>query len=128
MRVPQAGLALMPFRDSVMGQPFYLGELPMSAAHVKLTDDAGQVYEGGAHVMADDSALAAAIAVCDAVLAADLDGAEEVMAMVQAGQRLSEQEAVIRAEMLTRTRVSFSLMTQDTDEPLASGEQDRGEA
>lgn len=117
--VPQAGLGLMGFRDSVMGEPFYLGEIPLSVAQVRLTDEEGQAHGGAAQVMADDAGLASAIAVCDAVLAAELPGCEQVRVLVEQGGGQNANDAKVRRAMLDRTRVSFSLMNHADDQEQA---------
>lgn len=115
-RVPKSGLGMMRLRDSVMAQAFNLGEVPMSTAHVELTDDAGQVYEGGAAILRDHEALAVAIAVCDALLAGGLDHDARVKELVEQGTGRINDEARLRQAMLDRSRVSFSLMNQDARE------------
>lgn len=112
-RLPKAGLAMMRARDSVRGQAFNLGELPMSRAHVEITDSYGATHEGGAHVMQDHEALAVAIAVCDAVLASRLHGWSGVDELVKRGAERIRRQSRVRRAMLERTRVSFSLMNQD---------------
>jgi alpha-D-ribose 1-methylphosphonate 5-triphosphate synthase subunit PhnG len=112
----ESGLALMQWRDAVMHQPFYLGEVPIARAAVALTDAQGRRVEGGAIVMVDDAELAHALAVLDAVWAHRLPGAETVNALAESGAR---SRAVLRAErqaMLKRTRVNFALLSETDDE------------
>jgi alpha-D-ribose 1-methylphosphonate 5-triphosphate synthase subunit PhnG len=111
----EAGLALMQWRDAVMHQPFYLGEVPVARAAVAVSVN-GERVEGGAIVMADDADLAQALAVLDAVWAHRLPGAEDVDELAQIGARA---RACLRAErqaMLKRTRVDFSLLSEAEDE------------
>ncbi len=107
----EAGMALMQWRDAVMHQPFYLGEVPLSRAAVAISCDKRRV-EGGAVVMADDAELAEALAVLDAVWVHRLPGAGDVDELADIGQRA---RACVRAErqaMLKRTRVDFALLSE----------------
>lgn len=108
----ESGLALLPWQDAVMHQPFYLGEVPMSRAAVALTNHLGQRIEGGAVLMADDLPLAEALAVLDAVWAHRWPGAEQVAALAAQGQQVLAHRRAARHTMLTRTRVDFSLLSQ----------------
>lgn len=112
-RVPKAGLAMMRLRDSVQGQAFNLGELPLSSAHVVFTDKDGNEHEGGSQITRDHEALAVAVAVCDAVMASGVEGCGEVSALIREGSEAVRQESRIRRSMLERSRVSFSLMNQE---------------
>lgn len=114
----EAGLALMQWRDAVMHQPFYIGELPLARAAVAISLH-DQRFEGGAVVMADDAELAHALAVLDAVWTHRLPGAEDVDELAEIGAR---QRACLRTErqaMLKRTRVDFSLLSEAEDEEEA---------
>ncbi len=115
--LPGAGLALLQVRDAVLGEPFNLGEIPLSKAVVELDGPDGSVVLGGAEVMADDQPLATALAVCDAVLAARLDGLEEVARLVQEGAAVLEQRQVTRQAMREATRVDFALLNQEGGSP-----------
>lgn len=108
----EAGLALLKWCDSVLRQPFYLGEVPMARAAVALIDHRGRRAEGGAVVMADDAELAQALAVLDAIAAQRWPGAEAVDALVQQGAQARENRRAIRQAMLQRTRVDFSLLCE----------------
>lgn len=121
-RVPKAGLAMMRLRDSVQGQAFNLGEIPLSQAHVQVSDVQGNAHEGAAQIMRDHEALAVAMAVCDAILAARLDGWREAYALVERGTQAIESESRVRRTMLERSRVSFSLMNQDPSPPTSESE------
>jgi alpha-D-ribose 1-methylphosphonate 5-triphosphate synthase subunit PhnG len=112
----ESGLALMQWRDAVMHQPFYLGEVPMARAAIAITDSSGRRVEGGAVVMADDAELAQALALLDAIWAHRLPGAESVDALADTGARA---RACLRAErqaMLKRTRVDFALLSETDEE------------
>lgn len=108
----ESGLALMQWRDAVMHQPFFLGEVPMARAAVALVDHRGERAEGGAVVMADDAELAQALALLDAVFAHGWPGAGTVEALAGAGAKARERVRAQRQAGLQRTRVDFSLLAQ----------------
>jgi alpha-D-ribose 1-methylphosphonate 5-triphosphate synthase subunit PhnG len=86
----EAGMALMQWRDAVMHQPFYLGEVPLSRAAVAISCDKRR----------------------DAVWVHRLPGAGDVDELADIGQRA---RACVRAErqaMLKRTRVDFALLSE----------------
>jgi len=119
----EAGLALLKWRDAVMHHPFFLGEVPMSRAAVALIDAHGERAEGGAVIMADDTELAYALAVLDAVSAHDWPGAARVRALARHGAQVRAAQQAERHAGLLRTRVEFSVMTggMPTDEPGRNG-------
>lgn len=110
---PRAGLALLRLRESVMLDTFYLGEIPVASARVSLAGPDGLRVEGGACVMDDSAELAAALAVLDCVLAHSLPGSEEAEQLLRRGEIELKREESIRAAMLARTRVDFSLMSAE---------------
>ena len=112
----ESGLALMQWRDSVMHQPFYLGEVPIARAAIVITDAQGQRCEGGATVMADDAELAQALAVLDAVWTYRLPGAETVDALAESGAQARARLRAERQAVLKRTRVDFALLSQADEE------------
>ncbi|MGF6659403.1 phosphonate C-P lyase system protein PhnG [Paraburkholderia atlantica] len=57
LEIPQSGLALVPLTDAAMGETYYLGEIPVAKAHVRLTDPEGGTAEGAAIVMDDRTSL-----------------------------------------------------------------------
>ncbi len=114
----ESGLALMQWRDSVMHQAFFLGEVPIARAAVALIDTQGRRFEGGAVVMADDAELAYALAVLDAVWAYRLPGAEIVDALAISGEGARARIRAERQAILKRTRVDFSLLSQADDEDM----------
>ncbi|MEM1107095.1 MAG: phosphonate C-P lyase system protein PhnG [Planctomycetota bacterium] len=120
-RVPKSGLAMMRLRDSVQNQAFNLGEIPLSSAHVVFNGPNGTEHEGGCQIMSDHEALAVAIAVCDGVLAAQVEGASEVAALVREGVGASHDDASVRRGMRKRSRVSFALMNQEDESGDAEG-------
>lgn len=116
LQVAESGLALMQWRDAVMHQPFYLGEVPMARAAVALVNHRGERAEGGAVVMADDADLAHALAVLDAVYAHRWPGVETVNAMALSGAQARERVRAQRQAGLMRTRVDFLLLAQVDDD------------
>lgn len=118
-RLPQAGLGLLQLADGALHEAYYLGEFPLSTCSLELTLADGRRAEGGAQLMADDAALARALAILDAVLAARLPGWEDVSARVQAGARLRAEADRRRRAVLAATRVDFALLGntgEDDDE------------
>ena len=116
IQLPQSGLALLKLRDSAQGDAYYPGEVPLAIAHVRVTSSDGASVEGAAQLLDDRASLARAIAVLDAVLAAQLSGHEEAQALLTTGAaRLAEQTAQRRA-LLSSTRVDFSLLGTTEEE------------
>lgn len=113
LAVSQGGLALLPFRESVDREVFYLGEVPLSSSHVEIETAEGTTVEGAAIVMVDDADFADALAICDGVLAHRLSGWAAVAEQVQEGLNSLQHEARIRNTMLGRTHVDFSLLNED---------------
>lgn len=109
-RLPQAGLGLLTLTDGAFHEPFYLGEFPLSSCSLELTLADGRRAEGGAQVMADDAALARALAILDAVLAARLPGWEDVSRQVQSGAARRDEDDRRRRAVLAATRVDFTLL------------------
>lgn len=107
----ECGLALMQWRDAIMHQRFFLGEVPMARAAVALVNPRGERAEGAAVVMADDAELAQAMAVLDAVVSQRWPGAEEVDALLERGARVRERVRTVRQAGLKRTRVEFDLLS-----------------
>jgi len=116
IQLPQSGLGLLKLRDSAQGDAYYPGEVPLAIAHVRVTTAEGTACEGAAQLLDDRASLARAIAVLDAVLAAQIPGHEETQALLATGQtRLAEQTAQRRA-LLASTRVDFSLLGTSEEE------------
>ena len=76
--LPQAGLGLMQLNDSALGDAYFLGEIPLVRAHVRVSSADGRQVEGGAQLLDDRSDLARAVAILDAVLAGGLPGFDEI--------------------------------------------------
>ncbi|WP_088241212.1 phosphonate C-P lyase system protein PhnG [Calothrix rhizosoleniae] len=111
--VPQTGLSLLQLQDSVFHEPYYLGEIPLSTAWVKLKIGNGQNYEGAAQVMNDVPNLATSLAICDAILNNQLEGWQEVTDLIHRGRVIRQEEDKLRGAMLAKTKVDFSLLNQE---------------
>ena len=111
--LPQSGLLLLRMTEDVMGQDFYLGEMPVSSAWVEMHFPDGRVAEGAARVMDDSKGLAVALAVCDAIMANGLDGSDRVAELIEQGMKKRAQTDRTRAAMLKKTNVDFSLLTAE---------------
>lgn len=114
--LPQSGLGLMQMRDSTRAEPYFIGEIPLSRAHVRITDQQGRVAEGAAQLMDDRVSLARAIAILDAIKAAGWNGTEEIDALLEAGDKQLQQTEQERRAMLTRTQVNFALLESAEEE------------
>ncbi len=113
--LPQSGLGMLKLKDGAFHDAFYLGEFPISSAHISITTSQGQCAEGAASLISDKLPLVEALAVCDAILRYQLDGMDELMQAIAQGRAEKEKEERIRQSMLIRTRVDFSLLSS-TDE------------
>ena len=111
--IPQTGLSLLQLQDSVLHEPYYLGEIPLSTAWVKLKIGNGQNYEGAAQVMSDVPNLATSLAICDAIFVNKLEGLQEVADLIERGRVIRQEEDNLRGAMLAKTRVDFSLLNQE---------------
>ncbi len=116
MRPPERGLILVALDDGAMGMPFHIGEVPVSTSHVALKHPASAtVCEGGAAILRDDSALARAIAVLDAVQEQSIEPANEIAELLrQADEAKRTKDAVIQ-RIVEQTRVDFSVISGDPD-------------
>ncbi|MCK6487396.1 MAG: phosphonate C-P lyase system protein PhnG [Planctomycetes bacterium] len=101
--VPQEGLALLTMEDGVCGDRFHLGEAALAVAHVEVGGSAG-----GAAILGATTATAVAAAVCDAVAAGGLPGAEAVHALAARGRAARAERDRRRAQMRAATRVDFA--------------------
>ncbi|MCK9989903.1 MAG: phosphonate C-P lyase system protein PhnG [Rugosibacter sp.] len=113
--LPQSGLGLMQLNDTALNDNFYLGEIPIARAHVRVKSTDGQAGEGGAVLLDDRARLARAIAILDAVLAAQLPGWESAATLVEQGMAVHEQLMQARRALLARTHVDFSLLGQEEE-------------
>jgi len=108
--LPQSGLGLLQLEDSALVDAYYLGEIPLAAAHVALVDAKQNRTEGAAQVMSSSAELARAIAIMDAVVGAKLNGHEAVAPLLARGLDIITEQKSARKKMLARTRVDFSLL------------------
>ncbi|MCH9056048.1 phosphonate C-P lyase system protein PhnG [Synechococcus sp. PCC 6716] len=116
--LPETGLTLLQLVDSVFHHPYYLGELPLSIASVVMSGADGEHWSGAAQVMSDVPNLATALAVCDAILAHRLEGWPQVAELVQQGMAQRQRDLAQRGAMLARTRVNFSLLSQEDSDDI----------
>lgn len=110
---PESGLALIKNRDGACGEEYFLGETPVSRAHLRIFQGNELVGEGGAQILDDRSDLARAIAIIDAVVANQLQGYEEACKLLQEGEAQIKQQQEQRSSLLSRTLVDFSLLGND---------------
>ncbi|MCG5536801.1 phosphonate C-P lyase system protein PhnG [Ectothiorhodospira mobilis] len=121
LSLPQNGLALLPLKDGAYHETFNLGEIPLARVHLALTRRGaagkGEEIRGGACVMEDDMECVEALALADALMAADWPQAEPFVALLADGERAIEQQTAERKALLSATTVDFSLlgMTGDDD-------------
>ena len=116
IQLPQSGLALLKLRDSTQGDAYYPGEVPLAIAHVRVTAADGKSCEGAAQLLDDRANLARAIAVLDAVMAAQMPGHDEAQALLTTGQTRLAEQAAQRSALLASTRVDFSLLGTSDEE------------
>jgi len=113
--MPQSGLGMLKIKESAFNEQFYLGEFCLSSAWLEVTTPEGQVAEGAAQVMDDRVELAEALALCDAILSAQLPGWQKISCMVERGLTIRESSNKERKQMLARTQVDFSLLDEAND-------------
>lgn len=113
--LPENGLSLLQMQDGVFEESYYLGEIPLSTAWVKLSAN-GESWQGAASVMNDTPNLAVALAICDAILANQLLGWEQVLQVVQQGIIKKQKEEALRGAILAKTRINLSLLTPEVDD------------
>ncbi len=117
LSLARAGLGLLPLTDSAVGDTYFLGEVPLAQAHVRVTDAAGRQAEGGALLLDDRVGVVRAMAILDAVLCGGLEGHEQVRTLLHRGWRSVQQAAHERKALLAATRVDFALLgTTDEEE------------
>ncbi len=109
--LPQSGLGMLKLKDAAFHQAYYLGEFPLSTAHITLTTGQGVTVEGAASLMSDKQAVVEALAIFDAVLRHRLDGIDKIEFAIARGREAIRREDKIRQSMLQRTRVDFSLLS-----------------
>lgn len=116
LQLPQSGLALLQLEDGALGDAYFLGEIPLARARVRVVAPDGSSAEGAAQIIDDRAGLARAIAVLDAVLSARLDGWESAAALLAAGAAALQGQQAARQAMLAATRVNFSLIGNEHDD------------
>lgn len=114
--LPQSGLSLLKLRDAALHDTWYLGEVPLARAHVRVRAGDGREAEGAAQLIDDRAKLARHIAILDAVLAGRLPGWEAAAALLESGGAVREAEAAERRALLAATRVDFSLLSDSEDD------------
>ncbi|ACK65048.1 phosphonate C-P lyase system protein PhnG [Rippkaea orientalis PCC 8801] len=111
--LPQTGLSLLPLEDGVFHQPYYLGEIPLTQVSIELKNDQNQSFAGASQLMENDPDFALALAVCDAIMAHQLPGSEEVLKLINQGLEKRALEDQIKSAILAKTKVNFSLLSQE---------------
>ncbi|HED15172.1 MAG TPA: phosphonate C-P lyase system protein PhnG [Gammaproteobacteria bacterium] len=110
--IPQSGLGMLRLNDSAFEEAFYLGEFPLASAWLEIETSDGLIAEGAAQVMDDRIEAAEALALCDAVLSAQLPGWEQLNKMLDQGMEIRESASQNRKHMLASTKVDFSLLDE----------------
>lgn len=110
LELPQSGLGLLPLSDGALGEAYFLGEIPLARAHVRIADKDGRSVEGAAILIDDRASLARTLAILDGALAAGLPGSEAAHDLLCAGAEKTREIAVYRQKLLAATRVDFSLL------------------
>jgi alpha-D-ribose 1-methylphosphonate 5-triphosphate synthase subunit PhnG len=114
--LPQSGLSLVKLRDAALLDEWFLGEIPLARAHVRLHAGDGREAEGGAQILDDRARLARQMAILDAVLSARLPGWEQPQALLEKGRALRDLERAERQAMLSATRVDFAMLNAVEDD------------
>jgi len=114
--LPRSGLGLLQLRDSALGDNYFLGEIPLTRAHVRITARDGRTVEGAAQLMDDRARLARAVAILDGVLASGLPGAEAALSLLEAGARIIAETERERRVLLSATRVDFAMLSSAEEE------------
>ena len=119
LALPQSGLGLLPLTDSALGDTYFIGEIPLAQAHVRVTTTQGQSIEGAATLVDDRAGVARSMAILDAVLAARLAGSEAALQLLAKGEAAMMEQDRQRRALLAATRVDFALLgtsEEDDDE------------
>jgi alpha-D-ribose 1-methylphosphonate 5-triphosphate synthase subunit PhnG len=99
-----------------MGDAYFLGEIPLCKAHVKVINASGECSEGAALLMDDRTGLVRKMAVLDATLAGLLDHWQDALELVQEGHMNRQLEDSIRKASLQATKVDFSLLSSSEED------------
>lgn len=110
VELTQTGLGLLPLTDSALGDVYFVGEIPLARAHVRIVDSQGRKEEGGAMLADDRASFARALAILDGAVAARLPGYEPAHKLLSEGASKVAQIDGDRKKMLAATRVDFSLL------------------
>lgn len=119
LALPQSGLGLLPLTDNALGDTYFIGEIPLAQAHVRVTTTQGQSIEGAAILVDDRAGVARSMAILDAVLAARLAGSEAALQLLAQGEAAMMEQGRQRRALLAATRVDFALLgtsEEDDDE------------
>jgi len=116
--ISQSGLGMLKLIESAFEESFYLGEFPLASAWLEIETSDGLIAEGAARVMDDRIEVAEALALCDAVLSAQLPGWEQLNKMLDQGMEVRESARQNRKHMLAATRVDFSLLDDVTPDSM----------
>ncbi|CAM5539541.1 hypothetical protein TMEC54S_00031 [Thauera mechernichensis] len=119
MALAQSGLGLMPVTDSALGDTYFIGEIPLASAHVRLANAESGQTEGAATLVDDRAGVARALAILDAVLAAGWSGADAASQLLERGAAALDEQTRQRRALLSATRVDFALLGtagEDDDE------------
>jgi len=114
--LPQSGLGLLQLPDSALNDLYFLGEVPVSHAHVEVISHDGTHAEGGARLLDDRQSLVRALAVLDATLASRLSHHEQALDLLKKGMAKIQETEAERHAMLAATRVDFSLLGEGSDD------------
>ena len=114
--VPQSGLGMLKMKDSALNESYYLGEFPMSSCWLSVSTENGQIAEGASVIMDDNLEQSVRLALCDAILSAQLPGYEEIDVLLLEGMNRRRQIEAERKSILARTRVDFSLLDDVGDD------------
>ncbi len=113
LQVPHEGLWLLRMHEPVRGDHYFIGEVPVGQAAVRVHDAVLGSANGSAVLLHADRDHAVAAAVCLAVIQAGWPGAEAVQAVVAEGAAIRAQAARQRAAIRERTRVDFAELGQE---------------
>lgn len=113
LQIPAEGLWLLHITEPVRRDGYFIGEVPVGQACVRLRHPDRGEASGGAVLMHADRELAVAAAVCDAVERAGWPGAEAVARLRAEGAAVRQRAERARAAILARTRVDFSELGQE---------------
>lgn len=116
LSLARSGLGLLPVTDGALGDTYFLGEVPLAQAHVRVTEATGRQVEGGALLLDDRVGVARSMAILDAVLSGGLTGDEQARTLLETGWQTVQQAARERKALLAATRVDFSLLGATDEE------------